>query len=211
LFPPSPGPLLWCLPVAVSIKSKPPTKWYRPGAVDLGGPVFVPAAAARLLFVAQHLHPDSFLPAPAPTHGCLPVLLARTRSFNHPSVIFHGFFNEGDSSNSLACPAYATLADVIRTRTKVGGSFAKHARTRPFVQAPGGYLTSHFLSPSRSLPIGHSHSLIPARCQSKRGFVCRLWAASLQREWERWGERGGTCQSVCVYVCVWGGGEWSSR
>lgn len=36
-----------------------------------------------------------------------------TTSANHPSVIFHGFFNEGPSSDTKACPGYQTLADTV--------------------------------------------------------------------------------------------------
>ena len=34
-------------------------------------------------------------------------------SFSHPSVILHGFFNEGPSSDVDACPGYATLAATV--------------------------------------------------------------------------------------------------
>lgn len=37
-------------------------------------------------------------------------------SINHPSVIFHGFFNEGPSSHTKACEGYATMASTIRNR-----------------------------------------------------------------------------------------------
>ena len=37
-------------------------------------------------------------------------------SFNHPSVVLHGFFNEGPSSDPLACVGYAALAATIRER-----------------------------------------------------------------------------------------------
>jgi hypothetical protein len=40
------------------------------------------------------------------------------RSFNHPSVIMHGFFNEGPSNEASCVPAYATMADVVRERTQ---------------------------------------------------------------------------------------------
>jgi beta-glucuronidase len=34
-------------------------------------------------------------------------------SFSHPSVIIHGFFNEGPSNDVNACPGYATLSNTI--------------------------------------------------------------------------------------------------
>ena len=37
-------------------------------------------------------------------------------SFAHPSVIIHGFFNEGPSDNKSACAAYGAMADRIRSR-----------------------------------------------------------------------------------------------
>eukprot|EP00051_Salpingoeca_urceolata_P003028 m.54651 g.54651 ORF g.54651 m.54651 type:complete len:630 (-) comp12473_c0_seq1:165-2054(-) len=37
-------------------------------------------------------------------------------SFNHPSVIFHAFYNEGPSERSAACPGYNTSASTIRKR-----------------------------------------------------------------------------------------------
>ena len=33
-------------------------------------------------------------------------------SFAHPSVAFHGFFNEGPSNEAAACPGYAASAEV---------------------------------------------------------------------------------------------------
>jgi beta-glucuronidase len=33
-------------------------------------------------------------------------------SFAHPSVLFHGFFNEGPSNDAAACPAYEASAEV---------------------------------------------------------------------------------------------------
>lgn len=35
-------------------------------------------------------------------------------SFAHPSVVFHGFFNEGPSNDAAACPGYAASAQVRR-------------------------------------------------------------------------------------------------
>lgn len=35
-------------------------------------------------------------------------------SISHPSVLMHGFFNEGPSSDPRACPAYAASAAAIR-------------------------------------------------------------------------------------------------
>ena len=35
-------------------------------------------------------------------------------SLSHPSILMHGFFNEGPSQNQLACAAYAASADAIR-------------------------------------------------------------------------------------------------
>ena len=37
-------------------------------------------------------------------------------SIHHPSVIFHGYFNEGPSSDPKACVGYQTLADTIKAR-----------------------------------------------------------------------------------------------
>jgi len=37
-------------------------------------------------------------------------------SFNHPSVIFYGFFNEGPSDDSKACPGYEACANAIHQR-----------------------------------------------------------------------------------------------
>eukprot|EP00045_Choanoeca_perplexa_P016700 m.229236 g.229236 ORF g.229236 m.229236 type:complete len:619 (-) comp17334_c0_seq13:95-1951(-) len=39
-----------------------------------------------------------------------------TASINHPCVIFHGFYNEGPSSDLKACPGYNTSAATIRSR-----------------------------------------------------------------------------------------------
>ena len=36
-------------------------------------------------------------------------------SIHHPSVILHGFFNEGPSSDPKACGGYQTLADTVRS------------------------------------------------------------------------------------------------
>jgi len=38
-------------------------------------------------------------------------------SIHHPSVILHGFFNEGPSSESDACVGYQALADTVRSLT----------------------------------------------------------------------------------------------
>jgi len=37
-------------------------------------------------------------------------------SFNHPSVIFWGFFNEGSSNDANMCPGYQACSDVARKR-----------------------------------------------------------------------------------------------
>jgi len=37
-------------------------------------------------------------------------------SINHPCVILHGFYNEGPSSSSQACPGYNASAEAIRKR-----------------------------------------------------------------------------------------------
>lgn len=37
-----------------------------------------------------------------------------TTSVNHPSVVLHGFFNEGPSNVAAACPGYAASAAAIR-------------------------------------------------------------------------------------------------
>ncbi|EGD74550.1 hypothetical protein PTSG_05914 [Salpingoeca rosetta] len=37
-------------------------------------------------------------------------------SINHPSVIFHAFYNEGPSDNPAACPGYNASASAIRAR-----------------------------------------------------------------------------------------------
>eukprot|EP00049_Salpingoeca_infusionum_P004894 m.85133 g.85133 ORF g.85133 m.85133 type:complete len:621 (+) comp12776_c0_seq3:137-1999(+) len=42
-------------------------------------------------------------------------------SINHPSVILHGFYNEGPSDKRSACPGYNTSAEAIRER--VSGHF----------------------------------------------------------------------------------------
>jgi len=38
-----------------------------------------------------------------------------TTSINHPSVVFHAFFNEGPSNNPKACVGYKACADKIRS------------------------------------------------------------------------------------------------
>jgi len=38
-------------------------------------------------------------------------------SFNHPCVIFFGFFNEGPSNEVAACPGYQACAQVVHERT----------------------------------------------------------------------------------------------
>lgn len=46
------------------------------------------------------------------------------RSFNHPAVILHGFFNEGPSDNKEACAGYAASAAAVRD---VVGTYAPAA------------------------------------------------------------------------------------
>lgn len=43
-------------------------------------------------------------------------------SINHPSVLYHAFYNEGPSSDSAACPAYNASGTAIRSRVSVAGS-----------------------------------------------------------------------------------------
>jgi beta-glucuronidase len=43
-------------------------------------------------------------------------------SFAHPSVIIHGFFNEGPSNNRSACTGYGAMADRIRSRVVTPGN-----------------------------------------------------------------------------------------
>eukprot|EP00463_Aulacantha_scolymantha_P004788 TRINITY_DN5948_c0_g1_i1.p1 TRINITY_DN5948_c0_g1~~TRINITY_DN5948_c0_g1_i1.p1 ORF type:complete len:230 (-),score=27.72 TRINITY_DN5948_c0_g1_i1:73-762(-) len=40
-------------------------------------------------------------------------------SYNHPSIMTWGFFNEGPSSDSSACPAYAACANRLRSRDPI--------------------------------------------------------------------------------------------
>lgn len=51
-------------------------------------------------------------------------------SYNHPSVILHGFFNEGPSFDPLACIGYAALADTIHSLAPLSWRLVTWANNR---------------------------------------------------------------------------------
>jgi len=51
-------------------------------------------------------------------------------SYNHPSVIFHAFYNEGPSSDPLACIGYAALSDTIHALAPLSWRLVTWANNR---------------------------------------------------------------------------------
>ena len=73
-----------------------------------------------------------------------------SRSFNRPSVVLWGFFNEGQSDRAAACPSYAAMAHAFRSRDssrlvtwasnrKSGDLCLKEADVISFNAYPGWY------------------------------------------------------------------------
>jgi len=71
-------------------------------------------------------------------------------AFNHPSVVLWGFFNEGQSDHSEACPSYAAMARAFRSsdssrlvtwasNRKSGDLCLQHADVVSFNSYPGWY------------------------------------------------------------------------
>jgi len=71
-------------------------------------------------------------------------------SFNHPSVVLWGFFNEGQSDKPQACPSYTAMAHAFRSRDssrlvtwasnrRSGDVCLQHADVISFNAYPGWY------------------------------------------------------------------------
>jgi hypothetical protein len=64
-------------------------------------------------------------------------------SLSHPSVLMHGFFNEGPSSDPRACPAYASSAAAIRRRVPPAHRLVTWATSaKEKVGTPGHFASS---------------------------------------------------------------------
>ena len=117
-------------------------------------------------------------------------------SYNHPSVIFHAFFNEGPSESRDACPAYATAARAVRDRAPPShrlvtwASSAKHKdRCLEFADAvawndyPGWYWWSAGLGADRAAAEWISHAAWARAKHPTKPFLVSESGAGAIFEW----------------------------